>query len=423
MSLTKAEEEEAAMRVHATYERLVMAFDPEPARRSTKRRPFEQLAVDTMQALKANKKLSRSQPHARGSSEGTGITPGVPNDSTNTFRTSSEGTGSKLKVPDEKRRRNMMMKMTESLILKRLVMSLHENEYVHDDVDEEMKDAEDDEIGKDDKEITDAKKTDAEKIKVTKVLSPIPEIHIVTSITTLLPPPSVTNHTPILEQQTTSIPTPPITTAALAATIVLDPLLAITQRVYILEKDVKELKQVDHSVEILHQLDIREQRPKGEAPESPSHLRSHLPQMKHPKVSPPKTSKETVVEPTKEVSMDVATENVVNDVDQPQDESEPKRNSTLKNDCMKVDKLHGYGSLEEIVVRRADRQLLKFKECDIINQHMNEIEDILLLVVQHKLFHLDGEVIVDLVVALRMFTRSLIIKKRVKDVQSGVESY
>nr|GEU59561.1 hypothetical protein [Tanacetum cinerariifolium] len=57
---------------------------------------------------------------------------------------------------------------------------------------------------------------------------------------------------------------------------------------------------------------------------------------------------------------------------------------------VKVNKLHGYGYLEEIV---------------------------------HKLFHLDGDVIVDLAMALRIFTRSLIIKKRVKDVQLGVESY
>ncbi|GJT95277.1 hypothetical protein Tco_1090795 [Tanacetum coccineum] len=42
---------------------------------------------------------------------------------------------------------------------------------------------------------------------------------------------------------------------------------------------------------------------------------------------------------------------------------------------------------------------------------------------QHKLLHLHGEVIVDLPVALHMFTRSLIIKKRVEDVQFGVESY
>nr|GEZ52622.1 hypothetical protein [Tanacetum cinerariifolium] len=49
--------------------------------------------------------------------------------------------------------------------------------------------------------------------------------------------------------------------------------------------------------------------------------------------------------------------------------------------------------------------------------------DMLLLVVQHKLFHLHGNVIVDFIVALRMFTRSLILKRCVKDLQLGVESY
>ncbi|GKF80169.1 hypothetical protein Tco_0238771, partial [Tanacetum coccineum] len=39
------------------------------------------------------------------------------------------------------------------------------------------------------------------------------------------------------------------------------------------------------------------------------------------------------------------------------------------------------------------------------------------------LFNLDGDVIVDLAVALHMFTRSLIIKKRIEDVQLGVETY
>ncbi|GKB51227.1 hypothetical protein Tco_0901980 [Tanacetum coccineum] len=74
-------------------------------------------------------------------------------------------------------------------------------------------------------------------------------------------------------------------------------------------------------------------------------------------------------------------------------------------------------------MRRADRKKYKFKEGDLVNLHLNDIEDMLLLVVQHKLFYLDGEVIVDLAVELRMFTRSLIIKKRVEDVQLGVESY
>nr|GFB51074.1 hypothetical protein [Tanacetum cinerariifolium] len=49
--------------------------------------------------------------------------------------------------------------------------------------------------------------------------------------------------------------------------------------------------------------------------------------------------------------------------------------------------------------------------------------DMLLLAVQHKLSYLDGSDIVDFIVALRMFTRSLIIKRRVKDLQHGVKSY
>ncbi|GJR74487.1 hypothetical protein Tco_0086852 [Tanacetum coccineum] len=88
-----------------------------------------------------------------------------------------------------------------------------------------------------------------------------------------------------------------------------------------------------------------------------------------------------------------------------------------------VKKLYGYGHLEEIVVKRANRQLHKFKEGDFVDLHLNNIEDMLLLTVQHKLFHLDGSDIVDFIVALRMFTRSLIIKRRVKDLLLGVESY
>ncbi|GJU16271.1 hypothetical protein Tco_1144237 [Tanacetum coccineum] len=88
-----------------------------------------------------------------------------------------------------------------------------------------------------------------------------------------------------------------------------------------------------------------------------------------------------------------------------------KRESSIKV----KGKLHGYGHLEEIAVRRADRQVYKFKEGDFVDLHLNDIEDMHLLVVQHKLFQLDGSDIVDLIVALRMFTRSLIIKRRVED--------
>nr|GFB23702.1 hypothetical protein [Tanacetum cinerariifolium] len=86
-------------------------------------------------------------------------------------------------------------------------------------------------------------------------------------------------------------------------------------------------------------------------------------------------------------------------------------------------KWYGCGHLKEIVVRRADQKLYKFMEGDFSRLHMNDIEDMLLLVVQNRLNNLEGDVIVDLVVALHMYTRRIVIQKRVKDLQLGVESY
>ncbi|GJZ11455.1 hypothetical protein Tco_0546214 [Tanacetum coccineum] len=45
---------------------------------------------------------------------------------------------------------------------------------------------------------------------------------------------------------------------------------------------------------------------------------------------------------------------------------------------VKVKRFHGYGHLEEIMVRRADRKLYKFKECDFVDLHLNDIEDVFL---------------------------------------------
>ncbi|GKA64859.1 hypothetical protein Tco_0764566 [Tanacetum coccineum] len=86
-------------------------------------------------------------------------------------------------------------------------------------------------------------------------------------------------------------------------------------------------------------------------------------------------------------------------------------------------KLHGHGHLEEIMVKRSDQQLYKFKEGDFVDLHLNDIKDMLILVVRHKLFYLDVNVIVDFIVALLMFIRSLILKRCVEDLQLGVESY
>ncbi|GJR74213.1 hypothetical protein Tco_0086578 [Tanacetum coccineum] len=56
---------------------------------------------------------------------------------------------------------------------------------------------------------------------------------------------------------------------------------------------------------------------------------------------------------------------------------------------VKVNKWYGYGHLEEIEVRREDQQLCnKFMEGDFPRLHLNDIEDMLLLVVQNKLFDL-----------------------------------
>ncbi|GKC76424.1 retrovirus-related pol polyprotein from transposon TNT 1-94, partial [Tanacetum coccineum] len=72
-----------------------------------------------------------------------------------------------------------------------------------------------------------------------------------------------------------------------------------------------------------------------------------------------------------------------------------------------VDKQFGYGYLKEIVVRRSDQKLYKFMEGDFPRLHLNEIKDMILLQTQNKLFNLEGDVIVDLMVALRMYTRRI----------------
>ncbi|GKC02691.1 hypothetical protein Tco_0994301, partial [Tanacetum coccineum] len=63
---------------------------------------------------------------------------------------------------------------------------------------------------------------------------------------------------------------------------------------------------------------------------------------------------------------------------------------------VKVIRKYGYGYFEEIVVRRADNVLYRFKE---------------------------GDDVADFAIALKMFTRSLVIQKRIKDLQLRVESY
>ncbi|GKD20058.1 hypothetical protein Tco_1221761 [Tanacetum coccineum] len=65
----------------------------------------------------------------------------------------------------------------------------------------------------------------------------------------------------------------------------------------------------------------------------------------------------------------------------------------------KVMRKHGYGYLEEIVVRRVDNVLYRFKEGDFLRLRINDIEDMLILVVQNRLTNLLGDNVADFAIA------------------------
>ncbi|GJW20656.1 hypothetical protein Tco_0031278 [Tanacetum coccineum] len=84
---------------------------------------------------------------------------------------------------------------------------------------------------------------------------------------------------------------------------------------------------------------------------------------------------------------------------------------------------HNYKHLDWITVRRDDNKLYKFKEGDFNRLCIQDIEDMLLLLVQGKLTNLTVKERLDFNVSLRLFTRSIVIKRHVEDLQLGVESY
>ncbi|GJW10383.1 hypothetical protein Tco_1576210 [Tanacetum coccineum] len=86
-------------------------------------------------------------------------------------------------------------------------------------------------------------------------------------------------------------------------------------------------------------------------------------------------------------------------------------------------KKYDYGHLEEIEVRREDQKLYKFREGDFPLLRLQYIEDMLLLLVEQKLTNLTMDERYALNVALCMFTRRIIIQRRVEDLQLGVKSY
>ncbi|GKA34828.1 hypothetical protein Tco_0721257, partial [Tanacetum coccineum] len=87
----------------------------------------------------------------------------------------------------------------------------------------------------------------------------------------------------------------------------------------------------------------------------------------------------------------------------------------------KYNKNYGYGYLEEIVVKRAYKKEYTFAESDFTKLNQNDIEDMYLLKIKDKIHYIDDVDEVDLINALELYIKSIVIKKRVEDAQSCYE--
>nr|GFB02311.1 hypothetical protein [Tanacetum cinerariifolium] len=90
---------------------------------------------------------------------------------------------------------------------------------------------------------------------------------------------------------------------------------------------------------------------------------------------------------------------------------------------LKIVEWHNYKHLDWIMVRRDDNKLYKFKEGGFKRLRIQDIEDMLLLLVQGKLTNLTVEERFAFNISLRIFTRSIVIQRRVEDLQLDVKSY
>ncbi|GJT08428.1 hypothetical protein Tco_0842890 [Tanacetum coccineum] len=149
ISLIEATKEEAARQVHATHERIVTESDPEP----TRRRPSEQLAADTMQALKASRKSSRR----------TGAKLGVPDKEKVTSKAKADVYSDEDEEKKDDDDDDKSINIEETSDEENDEEFVRRDEHVQENVDEEMKDAEGYDTGNGDEEITNTAKADAEK--------------------------------------------------------------------------------------------------------------------------------------------------------------------------------------------------------------------------------------------------------------------
>ncbi|GJU52017.1 putative reverse transcriptase domain-containing protein [Tanacetum coccineum] len=221
MSLTEATEEEAARQVHATHARISfrdtlsvskkMSLDLSQKLKGVQTLTREeQLVADTMQALKESKKTSRRQSGTRGSSEGTGVSPRVPDESIVIPTTSSEGTKQEsgyFKEDDDDENIKWM------------------------DTDEEEKKDDDDDDKSIDLEKTDDEETDDEFVHSEEHVQDDDEetddefVHVKANA----------KKTEEVKDDIKKVELPPTSSS-----------LSVSSRVSILEKDVQELKETDN---------------------------------------------------------------------------------------------------------------------------------------------------------------------------------
>ncbi|GJT01930.1 hypothetical protein Tco_0823099 [Tanacetum coccineum] len=269
ISQTEVEEAETARHVHATYLRIVTEYVPKPTKRRKSSKVTsdppkklkgvpsltleEQEAADIMQALKESKKTSKRQPGTGGSSEGTSTIPGVPDESTIIFPTSSEGTEEKLDVEEKNDKEGNANDEIESggddIYKYKIRVRKDENEeMISTEVDDSKKSTV--------KDTTYAKINLLLEVKIQSEVSHTQSPSML-RVPITLPPLSVST-TPFVPQQTTTpIPTPTIITdAPTITTAVLESsaLSDVQLRVAKLEKDVSKLKKIDLSVEALTSL-------------------------------------------------------------------------------------------------------------------------------------------------------------------------
>ncbi|GJY38651.1 hypothetical protein Tco_0425015 [Tanacetum coccineum] len=104
-------------------------------------------------------------------------------------------------------------------------------------------------------------------------------------------------------------------------------------------------------------------------------------------------------------------------------ESEREYDISVAYVSLKTLKRYGYTYLKEIVLRRANYKEYKISKADFKNLHPNDFEDLYLLHLQGQLNHLSRDDKVHLFNAVNLYIRNIVIRKRVEDLQLGIESY